>query len=58
MSFADWKNQDQPLRVYRDSSDETGRVLCRDHRESYFTLNPSARGAGEFGGTCEACASA
>ena len=57
--FAEWqKVSNQALRVYRDSSDETGRVLCQSHRDSYFILNPSARGAGEYGGQCEACRNA
>ena len=46
----------QPLRVYRDHSDMTGTVMCRDHRDSYYTLYPSAFGTGEWGGTCEPCA--
>jgi hypothetical protein len=45
----------QPLRVYRDSSDKTGTVLCRSHRDSFYALHPAASGAGEFGGQCEQC---
>lgn len=45
----------QPLRVYRDSSDQTGRIMCRAHRDSYYLLYPSARGNGEWGGDCEPC---
>jgi len=49
------KISNQPLRVYRDSSDTTGIVLCPAHREPFFTLNPAAKGAGEYGGQCEQC---
>lgn len=49
------KTASQPLRVYRDSSDKTGIVLCRPHRDSFCTLNPAAAGAGEYGGQCEQC---
>ena len=54
--FAEYRKvSNQPLRVYRDSSDHAGTVMCRDHRESYYTLYSSARGMGEWGGTCEPC---
>ncbi len=49
------KAASQPLRVYRDSSDTTGIVLCGPCRDSFYVLNPSARGAGEYGGQCEHC---
>ena len=44
------------LRVYSSNADKTGRILCRDHRDSYYVLNPAARGMGEWGGQCEPCA--
>jgi len=57
--FAEWqKVSNQALRVYHDHTDTTGRILCQSHRDSYFTLYPSARGAGEYGGQCEACRNA
>lgn len=52
------KARSQALRVYRDDSNQAGQVMCESHRTSYYTLYPSARGAGEWGGDCEPCRNA
>jgi len=55
--FSEWKKASaQPLRVYRNSSDTAGTVLCPPHRDSFLALHPAAFGCGEYGGDCEQCA--
>lgn len=43
------------LRVYQDSSDKIGAVLCRQHRSRFFVNNLAAFGCGEYGGQCAHC---
>lgn len=47
----------RPLRVYRDTADEAGVVLCVAHRRTFFRRHLASFGAGEYGGHCEHCVS-
>ncbi|MEV0382351.1 hypothetical protein [Nonomuraea sp. NPDC050643] len=43
------------LRVYQDSADKTGVILCSQHRSRFFVNNLAAFGCGEYGGQCAHC---
>lgn len=43
------------LRVYANSADKTGTVMCSQHRDHYYLHHPGACGHGEYGATCEFC---
>lgn len=48
-------DQTLPLRVYQDSFDKTGTVMCPRHYKHFLSRNPAAFGCGEYGGTCKYC---
>jgi hypothetical protein len=49
------KTDTSPIRIYRESSDKQGTVMCQRHAEATFRRNPAAFACGEHGGTCEPC---
>lgn len=48
------RNQ-KSIRIYLDSSDKTGRLVCQEHMSRYLNRHPGALGYGETGDKCDFC---